>query len=56
MFDATEKYTARGREHSLPTCTSAAELSERDARGDGSFGRQVARLSAKEKALLLAVF
>lgn len=56
MSDATEKYIARDREHSLPTRTSVAELSVRDARGDGSFGWQVARLSAKEKALLLAVF
>ena len=51
-----EKYAAKGREHNLPICRSESKLSVRDARGDGSFGWQVARLSAKKKALLLAVF
>lgn len=50
-----EKHAAKGREHNLPTCRSASKLSLHDARGDGSFGWQVACLSAKEKALLLAV-
>lgn len=56
MSDAMEKYTASDREHRPPHMQSRAELSVPDARGDGSFGWQVARLSAKEKALLLAAF
>lgn len=51
-----EKRAAKGREHNLPICRNELKLSVHDARGDGSFGWQVARLSAKEKALLLAVF
>lgn len=52
-INTMEKYAAKGREHNLLICRSE---SLHDARGAGSFGWQVARLSAKEKALLLAVF